>query len=62
MRKRGTSRSGLDEDEAIWVSGVDDKRSFVPFMPNEHLQHLWDQFGDHDAMYWQPGMLFPMPL
>jgi hypothetical protein len=29
---------------------------------DEELQELWDTHGDHETMFWNPRMSFPVPI
>ena len=61
-RKYRTSkkRAALNEYESAWLQA--DKHGWlVGLNHDDTLQALWDRAGNHDTMYWEPGMHFPEP-
>jgi hypothetical protein len=59
IKKRLDKRRGaVDDDEAAWLR-ADRDCGFVQFKHWPDLQELWDCAGDHDTMFWKPGMYFP---
>lgn len=54
-RKR---RAAVAGEEAAWLRG-DRDCGFVQFKRDEELQELWDRAGDHETMFWKPGMSRP---
>jgi hypothetical protein len=63
-RKRRASkhRGALNQYESAWLEGDRKVGGFIQFKADEELQELWDRAGDHQTMYWQPGMSFPVPI
>jgi hypothetical protein len=61
IKKRLDKRRGaVSDDEAAWLRG-DYHCGFIQFKHDEELQELWDRHGDHEAMFWNPGMHRPEP-
>jgi hypothetical protein len=64
MAKRRTNkhRAPVKDFEAAWLEG-DRKAGFMYSLHHTFVhQALWDRAGDHEAMYWQPGMRYPEPI
>jgi hypothetical protein len=51
-------RDAVSEHEEAWLRG-DRDCGFIQFKRDEELQELWDRHGDHETMYWEPGMSRP---
>jgi hypothetical protein len=64
MPKRRTNkhRGAVNEYEAAWLEG-DQEIGFLYSLNHTFVrQELWDRAGDHDAMFWKPGMSYPLPI
>jgi hypothetical protein len=59
-RRNDKRRNAISPNEAAWLEGNHDC-GFVEFKHHEELQTLWDAHGDHDSLFWKPGMSFPEP-
>jgi hypothetical protein len=57
-RRTNKRHAALTETEAAWLRG-ERESGFVEFKRPEELQKLWDSHGDHDELYWNPGMSWP---
>jgi hypothetical protein len=57
-RRTNKRRDAITDDEAAWLRG-DRESGFVEFKRPEELQKLWNSYGDHDELYWNPGMSRP---
>jgi hypothetical protein len=51
-------RSAISENEAAWLRG-DYHCGFIGFKRDEELQELWYRHGNHEALFWEPGMSRP---
>lgn len=61
-RRNMKRRPSLESDELAWLEGDHSRNSgFVPFLDNETLIALWEAHGDHENLYWRPGMYAPLP-
>jgi hypothetical protein len=63
MPKRRTSkhRGAVKDFEAAWLEG-DNKAGFMYSLHHTFVhQELWDRAGDHETMFWEPGMRYPEP-
>ncbi len=60
VRKRNlTRRAALSENARAWLDGK--PCGFFKYKPSDELAVLWEQYGDHEALFWEPGMSLPEP-
>jgi hypothetical protein len=59
IKKRSDKRrAAISEHEAAWLRG-DYHCGFIGFKQDDELQEFWDRCGDHETMFWKPGMHRP---
>jgi hypothetical protein len=61
QRKRNLSRrAALSSDAQAWLDG--EKCGFFQFKPDDELEAVWLEYGDHDTMHWCRDMPRPITL
>jgi hypothetical protein len=61
MQRRGNSTSGLTPEARAWLRG-EERQDFFEFKPDEQLEALWNDCGDHDTMFYRRDMARPISL
>jgi hypothetical protein len=60
-RRNSKHRGAINQYEAAWLDG-NREVGFLYSRNHDHvLQALWDRCGDHETMFWEPGMRYPEP-
>ena len=58
IRKRNLSRrQALDSNAQAWLRG--EPCGFFKYKSQEELQKVWDEFGDHENMFWESRYCLP---
>jgi hypothetical protein len=50
-----------DDFRQAWLRG-DRNCGFFKFKHQDELEELWNEYGDRDNLFWQPGMRLPEPI
>ena len=61
-RRSSKHRGAINQYKSAWLEG-DREVGFLYSLNHDHVrQALWDRAGDHEAMFWEPGMDYPEPI
>jgi hypothetical protein len=59
--KKINKRQALDDSAIAWLAG-EQRKDFFQFKPVAELESLFEEFGDHEAMFYRRGMLRPITV
>jgi hypothetical protein len=61
-RRSSKHRGAIKQYEAAWLEG-DRETGFLYSLNHDFVREaLWNRAGDHESLYWEPGMDYPQPI